>query len=320
MFFVIHQILNDEIAGDPCTGVRWSRRSTQSVATSLETYDIFVSDRTVSRLMKQDGFKLRVNAKQLPTVNHPDRDLQFQYIQEFRTRAEQPGILLLSVDAKSKIRLGLFRNIGVHWATDPTLVFDHDFPSLSIGTARPYGIYDIHANKGAFFVGCSHDTPEFAADNLVRWWKQIGQFEYPHTKEICILADSGGSNGYRPRAWKFFLQHRLANVFNLVVSVAHFPSGCSKWNPIEHRLHSEISKNWAGIPLINMPTVVNLIRGTTTETGLKVTADIIDKSYKTGVKILPEQMDELNIVHGSICPQWNYTIKPQLVHTCGTVM
>ena len=284
------------------------------MATSLEKWDIFVSDRTVSRLMKQEGFKLRMNSKQLPTVNHPDRDLQFKYIETFRDRAEHPECLLLSIDAKSMIRLGRFRNDGGVWAPHPTLVYDHDFPSLSVGTARPYGIYDIHANKGAFFIGCSHDTPEFAVDNLVRWWKQMGQYEYPHIKEICILADSGGSNGYRPRAWKFFLQHRFTNVFNLVVTVAHYPSGCSKWNPIEHRLHSEVSKNWAGIPLVSMTRVVNLIRGTTTDTGLTVTAEVVEKFYETGIKILPQQMDELNIVHGPICPQWNYTIKPQLVH------
>jgi len=270
--------------------------------------------------MKQEGFQLRMNAKPLPTVNHPDRDRQFQYIETFRDRAKHPERLLLSLDAKSMIRLGLFRNNGKAWAQDPTLVYDHDFPSLSVGTARPYGIYDIHANKGAFFVGCSHDTPEFAVDNLVRWWKQIGQDEYPHVKEICILVDSGGSNGYRPRAWKFFLQHRFVNVFNRVVSVAHYPSGCSKWNPIEHRLHSEVSKNWAGIPLVDMAIVLRLIRETTTETGLIVTAEAVEKSYETGIKILPQQMDELNIVHASICPQWNYTIKPQQVQTSGIVM
>ena len=290
------------------------------MATSLEERGIFVSDRTVSRIMKQDGFQLRMNAKQLPTVNHPDRDRQFKYIETFRDRAEHPEHLLLSLDAKSMVRLGLFRNNGKAWGQAPTLVYDHDFPSLSVGTARPYGIYDIHANKGAFFVGCSHDTPEFAVDNLVRWWRQIGQFEDPHVKEICILVDSGGSNGYRPHAWKFFLQHRFVNVFNIVVSVAHYPSGCSKWNPIEHRLHSEVSKNCAGIPLVDMAIFLHLIRGTTTETGLTVTAEAVEKIYQTGIKVSPQQMDELNIVHGSICPQWNYTIKPQLVHTCGIIM
>jgi len=197
--------------------------------------------------LKADGLAPRVNHKQLSTTNHPERDLQFQTIARFRGWADANGIPLISIDTKKKEHLGPFRNPGKAWGYSPVLVYDHDFPSLADGIAIPYGIYDMRANTGAFYVGCSYDTPEFAVDSVTSWWREIGQYMYPHAQELCILADSGGSNGCRPRAWKFNLQYKLANVFGIVIRVVHYPSGASKWNPIEHRLFSEVSKNWAGV-------------------------------------------------------------------------
>jgi len=176
--------------------------------------------------------------------------------------------------------------------------------------AIPYGIYLPIPNVGMVFVGTSHDTPEFAVDCIATWWRQDGRDRFPTADHLLILADSGGSNGYRCRAWKYFLQHNLCNPYRLTVTVAHYPSGASKWNPIEHRLFSEISKNWAGIPLETYETILNLIATTATKTGLRVQSTLTEKEYKTGVKITKKQMTALSIEVSDTLPKWNYTIRP----------
>jgi len=266
--------------------------------------------RTVCRILNALGYALRVNHKKLAGASHPDRNRQFDRIAELRARALNMRQPLVSVDTKKKELIGCFRNAGACWRRDPKLVNDHDFRSQAEGRAIPYGLYDLQANTGAFYVGLSHDTPQFAVDCIAAWWKDEGQHRYPEANEICILADSGGSNGCRPRAWKYFLQHKLANEFQLAVTVAHYPTGTSKWNPIEHRLFSEVSKNWPGVPLETIEVILNYLSSTTTQTGLTVTASLMDSTYERGLKIRKHEMDQLNIKPHDSVPQWNYTIRP----------
>ena len=187
----------------------------------------------------------------------------------------------------------------------------HDFPDDAIGKAVPYGIYDVTANRGFVGVGTSSDTPRFAVDVIADWWRHEGRLRYPNAKRLLILSDSGGSNSARSRVWKHQLQVRLADDWHLEVTVGHYPSGCSKWNPVEHRLFSFISLTWAGLPLRTFGTLLAAIRSTITETGLKVTARFMRAIYETGEKISDQMMATLNITHHAICPQWNYTIYPR---------
>ena len=218
---------------------------------------------------------------------------------------------IISVDTKKKELIGRFRNAGTRWRRTPEWVHDHDFPSQADGLAVPYGLYDLHANAGTFYVSLSHDTAQFAVDCIATWWRDEGRQRYPHANELMILADSGGSNRCRPRAWKHFPQHTLVNAFNLTVTVAHYPAGASKWNPIEHRLFSEVSKNWAGVPLETVETMLKYLSTTTTRTGLTVKATLVKSVYKRGIKISTHEMDQLNIKSHEAIPQWNYTIQPQ---------
>ena len=301
-----------DTAGDPSSGLRWTRRTTQAIALALQEYGITISDRTVCRLLKSQGYALRVNHKKLAGVAHPDRNQQFTLIASIRTRAARMNLPIISVDTKKKELIGRFRNAGTRWRRTPELVNDHDFRSQADGRAVPYGLYDLQANAGAFYVGLSLDTPQFAVDCIAAWWQDEGQQRYPNANELYILADSGGSNGCRPRAWKYFLQHNLVNPFNLTVTVAHYPSGASKWNPIEHRLFSEVSKNWAGVPLETVETILNYLSTTTTRTGLTVKATLVEEVYERGIKISADDMNQLNITRNEAIPQWNYTIQPQL--------
>ena len=179
----------------------------------------------------------------------------------------------------------------------------------------PYAVYDLQANTGTFYVSLSYDTPQFAADCIARWWTSEGRRRYPDATELHVLADGGGSNGYRSRAWKYYLQHTLANPHKLDVTVAHYPSGASKWNPIEHRLFSEVSKNWAGVPLESLDTVLNYLRSTTTQSGLSVRATQIETEYHKGIRIDDTTMRQLNIERHPTIPAWNYTIRPQAGQT-----
>lgn len=208
--------------------------------------------------------------------------------------------------------IGNFKNPGKAWTKSPVKVNDHDFRSQSYGMAVPYGIYDTQANRGSVFVGTSSDTPDFSTDCLSKWYENEGRYLYPHSNELLILADSGGSNGSRSRVWKHRLQEKLANKFGLTITVCHYPPGCSKWNPIEHRLFSEISKNWAGKPLVSYEVVLNYISTTATITGLEVQAYFLPKEYKKGARVSDEDMASINITQHATQPKQNYTIKPQV--------
>ena len=306
----IQELMKHDTAGDPMTGLKWTRRTTAKIAAELRCADIAVSDRTVAKLLKMLGFSLRVNHKKLSGACSDQRDAQFSHIAALRELYAAQGLPLISVDTKKKELVGRFKNDGVCWAVEPVLVKDHDFRSEAIGIAIPYGVYDLQANRGTMFVGTTHDTPDFAVDCVEKWWRTEGQKRYGDTQRLAILADGGGSNSPTSRAWKYGLQSRVCNRHGLHVTVAHYPTGASKWNPIEHRLFSEISKNWAGRPLDSYETILNYLRSTSTASGLRVRAHLIRKPYEKGVKISDAQMDELDIIKAEHLPRWNYTLRP----------
>jgi hypothetical protein len=266
----------------------------------------------VARLLHSMNYSLRVNHKTLATGASVDRNQQFEVISALRTRFERRALPMISVDTKKRELVGNFKNPGAKWDHSPVPVNDHDFRSDSIGVAIPYGIYDLLANCGSIFVGVSHDTAAFAAHSIARWWQREGLVRYRRARQLLILADSGGSNGYRCHAWKTELQSRLCNPFGLIVTVAHYPTGASKWNPIEHRLFSEVSKNWAAEPLDSYQKILNFIRGTRTQTGLAVSAYLDRTDYPTGDAPDPEQLRQLRLLPHHTLPRWNYTISPKL--------
>ena len=282
--------MTHETAGDPVSGLKWTRRTTAKLADELRGLGIHVCPQTVARLLKAMGYSLRVNHKKLAGASHPNRDQQFQHITALRERCAADNSPLISVDTKKKELVGTFRNPGAKWDRSPELVNDHDFRSDADGRAVPYGIYDPRANAGTVFVGRTADTPAFAVDCIEKWWRTEGRKRYPEAKTLQILADGGGSNSCTARAWKFNLQHRFCNRHGLPVRVAHYPPATSKWNPIEHRLFCEISKNWAGRPLDSFETILKYLRTTRTSTGLRVRAHLVRKTYETGVKVTDAQM------------------------------
>jgi Rhodopirellula transposase DDE domain len=294
------------------TGLRWSRRTTITISEELIALGISVSPNTVARLLHQMGYSLRVNLKQIATAVSPDRNLQFEYLSALRGHFQQRHLPIVSVDSKKRELLGNFKNPGRRWECAPRHVYDHDFRSDSIGVAIPYGIYDVHENRGTLVVGVSHDTPAFAAHAIAHWWRQEGSQRYSRSRQLLVLADTGGSNSCRCYAWKTEVQSQLANPFVLSVTVAHYPTGASKWNPIEHRLFSEVSRNWAGEPLDSYQKILNYARTTRTHTGLKVTAYLDRRHYLCGLKPSPDQIASLRLHRHETLPNWNYTIKPQL--------
>lgn len=302
--------MRHETAGDPMTGLKWTRKTTRKVAEELGTLGIQVGRSTVGKLLKDLDYRLRVNHKKISSGSHPDRDEQFAYIRALRERFATEGLPIVSVDTKKKELVGLFKNPGTVWCREPVLANDHDFRSLADGIAVPYGLYDVEANRGSIFVGMSHDTPQFAVECIAKWWRYDARKRYPRAAELLILADGGGSNGPNPRAWKHHLQHNLCDRYGIAATVSHYPPGASKWNPIEHRLFSEVSKNWAGTPLDSWQTVVQYIRSTKTSTGLTVKAYLVRKDYAKGLKISDEQMSRLCIEKHQTLPRWNYTLAP----------
>jgi hypothetical protein len=294
------------------TGLRWSRRTTATIAEELGELGISVSPNTVARLLHQMGYSLHVNHKQISTNSSPNRNLQFEYLAELRDRFQHRHLPIVSVDSKKRELVGNFKNPGCRWERTPRRVYDHDFRTDSIGVAIPYGIYDVAENRGALVIGVSHDTPAFAAHAIAHWWRQEGSQRYAASRQLLILADTGGSNGCRCYAWKTEIQSQLANSYALAVTVAHYPTGASKWNPIEHRLFSQVSRNWAGEPLDSYQKILNFARTTRTQTGLQVTAYFDRRYYPCGLKPTPDQVASLRLQRHETLPEWNYTIKPQL--------
>lgn len=310
MIAQIEELMEHETAGDPMSGLKWTRRTTAKIAAQLQSLGIQVGARKVAGLLKRMGFSLRVNHKKLAGSSHPDRDAQFARTAKLRKRCSAEHQPVISIDTKKKELVGVFKNAGAKWDKEPVLVRDHDFRSDGDGIAVPYGVYDLQANRGTLFVGTSYDTPQFAVDCVEKWWRTEGQHRYAGADRLVILADGGGSNGSRCRAWKMGLQRRLCDGHGLSVTVAHYPTGASKWNPIEHRFFSELSKNWAGRPLDCLETILKYARTTMTSTGLRVRAHLVRTSYEKGIKITDAQMQDLAIKTDKALPRWNYTLRP----------
>jgi len=311
----IADLLRHDTAGDPIRGLKWTRRTTRKIARQLRRLGIRISARSVGRLLKEMGFSLRVNQKRLASgcKNPPPRKVrnrQFLYLARMRKEFTSRGSPVISVDAKKKEMVGKFKNPGACWEQEAQRVNDHDYRSDALGMATPYGIYDPEVNRGFVVVGTSHETPAFAVDAIVLWWKRCGRRRYVDSQELLILADSGGSNSARARAWKYHLQQQLVNPFRLKVTVCHYPPGASKWNPIEHRLLSQISGNWAGQPLETLETILKYITTTTTTTGLRVSACLLRKTYPKGEAISDEEMQQVLITNHKTLPLWNYTLTP----------
>jgi Rhodopirellula transposase DDE domain len=289
--------------------LKWCRRTTHNIAELLCQCGLTVSANTIARLLHGMKFSLRVNQKKIATSGSPDPNLQFDYIADLRERFQRGRMPVISVDSKKREIVGLFKNSGARWDREPWAVNDHDFLQDAIGVAIPYGIYQPVQNRGSVVVGVSHDTAAFAAHAIAHWWQREGLSQFPRSRQLLILADSGGSNGYRRRTWKTELQDQLADPFGLNITVAHYPTGTSKWNPIEHRLFSEISKHWAGEPLDSYQKILNFIRTSSTKTGLAVSAYLDRRHYSTGVEPAPDQLDRLRLEPHDTLPRWNYTIK-----------
>jgi hypothetical protein len=303
-------LLQDNTAGDPTgRGGLWTGKRLGQLTRELGQLGIPVSPNTVRRLLAELDYALHANSKSLSS-SCAQRNEQFGCIARQKRRFLRLGWPIISVDTKKKELIGNFKNPGRVWGQGPVAVKDHDFRSQAVGMASPYGIYDLTANRGAVFVGTSHDTPAFAAGNIARWWLHTGGKDYPNASDLLILADGGGSNGARVRAWKYELERQVVERFGLSVTVCHYPTGASKWNPVEHRLFSEISKHWAGQPLDSYATMLGLIGGTTTRSGLQVRATLITKHYETGQKISDLQMREIPIKSHPVLPEWNYTLCP----------
>jgi len=270
-----------------------------------------VSRPVISRLLKAHDYRLHTNAKELSGAAHPERNAQFEHISEQRTKHLAAAQPVISVDTKKKELIGDFKNAGRIWSQSPELVNVHDFAQDALGKAVPYGIYDVQHKQGTVYVGQSADTPTFAVANIAQWCATERLERFPQATALLIEADGGGSNASRSRVWKQQLQEQVADRFGLTVTVCHYPTGASKWNPVEHRLFSEISKTWAGCPLRTFDLALRYIRQTKTQTGLTVQAHLVTEHYATGVKVSDEEMDALNLQRHDVCPQWNYTIRPR---------
>lgn len=305
-----------ETAGDPETGLKWTRKATQKIAHELQQEGIMISGKSVARLLKKMGYSLRANRKKLALSGNGSkhernqRDRQFRHICSTRQRYARQGDPIISVDTKKKELIGNFKNPGRVWRNRDRDVADHDFPSYAKAKISPYGIYDTMANTGMVCVGISHDTPAFAAESIVTWWERYGAQQYPETRNILILADNGGSNRPKSVALKYHLWNSLCLQYGLTVKFCHYPTGASKWNPIEHRLFSEISKNWAGEPLVKLQTALNFIRKTKTSSGLRVSAILNRKHYPCKEKISKEEAAQITVKRDSVFPDLNYMLLP----------
>ena len=308
----LEKILEETTAGDPMSQLRWTSKSTRTMAEELTRLGHPVTGVTGARCLDDMGYSLQANRKSKAGPQHADRDAQFRYINRPVKALLKTGDPVISVDAKKKELVGPFKNGGRTWRPKgkPREVTTKDFPSLAEGKALPYGVYDTGQNRAVVNVGVTHDTAEFAVESIRRWWKLDGRPSYPAAGRLLICADAGGSNGNRLRAWKLHLQ-QMADQMRIPITVCHYPPGTSKWNKIEHRLFSFISLNWRGQPWINYETIINLIGGTKTRTGLKVKAVLDTNEYETGIKVSDEQLGEIQLRRHKVHPAWNYTISPR---------
>ncbi|KOF12434.1 transposase [Ensifer adhaerens] len=297
--------------GDPMAPLLWTAKSLRNLASGLGALGHRIGHNVVADLLRQMGYTLQANRKTREGTNHPDRDAQFGYINDRVKEALAAAEPAISVDTKKKELVGDFKNGGREYSPkgQPEAVRVHDFLIPELGRAAPYGVYDIADNAGWVSVGIDHDTASFAVNSIRRWWQSMGCQRYPNATRLLITADCGGSNGARVRLWKRELQ-TLADELGLAITVCHLPPGTSKWNKIEHRLFSFITKNWRGKPLVSYQTIVQLIAATTTKAGLTVKSEIDTNAYPAGIKVSDAEMDAINIHRHQFHGDWNYTISP----------
>lgn len=315
-----------EIAGDPMSPLKWTKKTRQKISDELKNQGINISSSTVGTILKELNISLKANYKTISnggkilTLDEKEaRNLQFIHIQETCQEFKDAGNPIISCDTKKKELIGNFKNPGIRYCRYQDYVNDHDFVTYCTSKIMPYGIYDVVRNEGFVAIGNSKkdkkgrfnssDTPEFAVESIEQWWIQKGKFLYSDSKKILILVDGGGSNGSRCHQWKIKIQEILANKYGLEVTICHYPPGASKWNPIEHRLFSEISKNWRGAPLRTIEVAEKYIKTTKTSTGLKVDAIIVNKEYQKGIKTTKKDLSRLNLIRNETNPLWNYQIK-----------
>lgn len=308
----LNRLVDNDSFGNPENPLRWTTRSLRKLAGELGEEGFHVSHVTVGTLLEHMGFSLQVNQKMKQVGREsPDRDAQFRHINARVLEFTQNSQPVISIDCKKKENIGNFKNVGAEYAPQkhPIKVLDHDFPLPENGKAVPYGVYDIAYNEGYVNVGVSRDTAQFAVQSIRTWWNEMGKERFPKAEKIYITADGGGSNGSRCRLWKTELQ-RFVDEIRIPVEVSHFPPGTSKWNKIEHRMFSQISKNWRGRPLETLAVIINLIASTTTKTGLKIKCGLDTSEYKTGIKVSDEEFGQVKIFPNEFHGEWNYTILP----------
>ena len=308
----LESLIDPVTRGDPMSPLRWTCKSTYKLAEELRQQQHPISPRTVASLLRQVGYSLQSPQKTREGKQHPDRNAQFEYLNQQVTRFQKRRQPTISVDTKKKELIGDFDNGGQEWQPKgaPEKVRVHDFKDKELGKAIPYGVYDIIHNEGWVSVGVDHDTALFAAQSIQRWWEEMGALRFPKARELLITADGGGSNSHRSRLWKVALQ-QLADETGLKLCVCHFPPGTSKWNKIEHRLFSFITQNWRGRPLVSRQAIVELISNTTTRQGLTVRAALDTNIYETGIKISDAELAQIRITRHKFHGDWNYTITPQ---------
>ena len=310
----LESLIDGASFGDPQSLLRWTTKSLRNLEEEMQAKGYDVKYRKIGYLLKELGYSLQINQKRNQVGEpHPDRDAQFKHINSKAGMFIACGEPVISIDCKKKENIGLFKNNGAEYNPkgEPIEVLDHDFPLPEKGKAAPYGVYDIASNEGYVNVGVSSDTAQFAVNTIRAWWQEMGKDRYPEAHNILITADGGGSNGSRNKLWKYELQ-KLSTEINVPISVCHFPPGTSKWNKIEHRLFSQITKNWRGRPLETLEVIVNLIAATTTNTGLKVQCKADTNIYQTGIKVTDEEFAAINLYTDDFHPNWNYTITPLL--------
>jgi len=323
----IQKLMEYETAGVPMSGMLWTQKTPEKISKELAKIGIKVGPTTVGKILKQLNYSLKSNSKKvsnggrkLTKYEKNARNQQFKYINKKRKEYDKNGLPVISVDAKKKELIGNFKNSGTRYKKESDLTNDHDFITYAEGKALIYGLFDYKRLEGFIYVGkwfwdrkrkqfTSSETPEFAAEMIAKWWKDYRMTRYPYAHKLLIIADAGVRSSYRARMWKFKLSE-LSNKFGLTITVCHFPPGASKWNPIEHRLFSEISKNWQGTPLKSFETVLKYLRTTKTTTGLTVRARLVTKQYKKGKSVSENDFEKINISPHNKFPNWNYTISP----------
>ena len=308
----LESLVMESSYGDPESPLRWTTKSLRNLSEALRGKGFTVSFSKTRRMLNDLGYSLQLNRKMLQVGEpHPDRDEQFRHISETAKAFMSEGLPVISIDCKKKELVGNFKNRGAEYAKSgqPVMVLDHDFPIPELGKVAPHGVYDMARNGGFINLGISSDTARFAVNSVRQWWDEMGLARYPAASKLYLTADGGGGNGSRNRLWKTELQE-LANETGLQFHVSHFPPGTSKWNKIEHRLFSYISKNWRGRPLETLMVIISLVESTTTEAGLKVKFGLDRNVYGTGIKVSGEYLERINISRDDFHGDWNYCISP----------